>query len=125
MKKRKLRCKNINKEDLKTGDIIETREGNRYLILEMDNERFNKVAVRDSGFIVIDEYKENLIEGDSLFKELDIMKVYKPNRCITLCFLKEETNIEWTWERDKKDNELTKKIVSAITETLNEMLGEE
>ncbi len=115
----------MNKEDLKTGDIIETREGNRYLILEMDNERFNKVAVRDSGFIVIDEYKENLIEGDSLLKELDIMKVYKPNRCITLCFLKEETNIEWTWERDKKDNELTKKIVSAITETLNEMLGEE
>ena len=32
----------MNKEDLKTGDIIETREGNRYLILEMDNERFNK-----------------------------------------------------------------------------------
>lgn len=69
----------MNKEDLKTGDIVETREGNRYLVLEMNNERFNKIAVRDYGFIIIDEYEENLIDGSALFKELDIMKVYRPN----------------------------------------------
>lgn len=64
-------------KDLKTGMVIEIRNGERYLILRKDDGVL--YAVRNEDWFDIHEkgdYNSDLT--DSEFKEYDIMKIYEP-----------------------------------------------
>ena len=58
--------KNMTKKDLKERMVVETREGNRYLVCGTS-------IIRDKGYCNFSDYNENLT---SQFSSLDIVKVY-------------------------------------------------
>lgn len=97
------------KSDLKNGDVVETREGKRYIVLIGEFGNYNSIIVGESGFLILDNYKENLKIIDGSIK-YDIMKIYKPGRGPGLiidilingmCSTKVE---KWTWQRKKVRN---------------------
>lgn len=57
---------NMTKKDLKERMVVETREGNRYLVC-------GNSMIRDKGFCNFYDYTDNLTSG---FSSLDIVKVY-------------------------------------------------
>ena len=58
---------NFTKKDLKNGMVVETREGNRYMVV-------GDSLMRDVGYLPLSLYNDDLREdSDSKF---DIMKVY-------------------------------------------------
>ena len=57
---------NMTKKDLKERMVVETREGNRYLVCGTS-------IIRDKGYCNFSDYNENLT---SQFSSLDIVKVY-------------------------------------------------
>lgn len=57
---------NMTKKDLKERMVVETRNGNRYLVC-------GNSIIRDKGYCNFRDYNENLT---STFSELDIVKVY-------------------------------------------------
>ena len=78
--------KNMTKKDLKERMVVETREGNRYLVCGTS-------IIRDKGYYNFSDYHENLTSD---FKQLDIVKVYD-----TVSTLNDITNpnLELLWER--------------------------
>lgn len=60
----------MKRQDLENGMVVETRNGNRYLVCE-------DKLIRDVGFIYIDEYDENLCYDDMHKPDLDIVAVYQ------------------------------------------------
>ena len=82
----------MKKSDLKYGNVVETREGIKYLYHCKNSDKF--LNLDDDGFLWICDFDENLniIDCDN---GLDIMKVYKDYTCKELL-----------WER--KDPKITK-----------------
>ena len=71
----------MKKSDLKYGNVVETREGIKYLYHCKNSDKF--LNLDDDGFLWICDFDENLniIDCDN---ELDIMKVYKDYTCTEL-----------------------------------------
>ena len=78
----------MKKSDLEYGNVVETREGIKYLYHCKNSDKF--LNLDDDGFLWIFDFDENLniIDCDN---ELDIMKVYK-----------DYTLTELLWERKEK-----------------------
>ena len=78
----------MKKSDLKYGNVVETREGIKYLYHCKNSDKF--LNLDDDGFLWICDFDENLniIDCDN---GLDIMKVYK-----------DYTLTELLWERKEK-----------------------
>ena len=88
----------MKKSDLKYGNVVETREGIKYLYHWKNSDKFLNLDY--DGFLWIRNFDENLKCFDDLnelydLNELDIMKVYKDYTCKELL-----------WER--KDPKITK-----------------
>ena len=88
----------MKKSDLKYGNVVETREGIKYLYHWKTSDKFLNLDY--DGFLWIRNFDENLKCFDDLnelydLNELDIMKVYKDYTCKELL-----------WER--KDPKITK-----------------
>ena len=79
--------KNMTKKDLKERMVVETREGNRYLVC-------GNSIIRDKGYCNLYDYSENLTTE---FSSLDIVKVYEE-----VGTLEEITdpNLPLLWERN-------------------------
>ena len=58
---------NFTKKDLKNGMVVETREGNRYMVI-------GDRIMRDVGYIPLNLYTDDLREASN--SQFDIMKVY-------------------------------------------------
>ena len=78
----------MKKSDLRYGNVVETREGIKYLYHCKNSDKF--LNLDDDGFLWIRNFDENLKCIDDL-NELDIMKVYK-----------DYTLTELLWERKEK-----------------------
>ena len=78
----------MKKSDLKYGNVVETREGIKYLYHCKNSDKFLNLDY--DGFLWIRNFDENLKYIDDL-NELDIMKVYK-----------DYTLKELLWERKEK-----------------------
>ena len=81
----------MTKKDLKERMVVETRNGNRYLVC-------GNSIIRDKGYCNFRDYDENLTILD--FHELDIVKVYD-----VVSTLEEVTdpNLELLWERKEHE----------------------
>ena len=82
----------MKKSDLKYGNVVETREGIKYLYHCTNSDKF--LNLDDDGFLWIRNFDENLKDRNAL-NEFDIMKVYK-----------DYTLTELLWER-KDEPKLT------------------
>ena len=77
----------MKKSDLKYGNVVETREGIKYLYHCKNSDKF--LNLDDDGFLWICNFDENLniIDCDN---GLDIMKVYKDYTCKELLWERKE-----------------------------------
>ena len=77
----------MKKSDLKYGNVVETREGIKYLYHCKNSDKF--LNLDDDGFLWICDFDENLniIDCDN---GLDIMKVYKDYTCKELLWERKE-----------------------------------
>ena len=97
----------MKKSDLEYGNVVETREGIKYLYHCKNSDKFLNLD-RD-GFFLISDFDENLKFNDDDLNEFDIMKVYKDYTCKELL-----------WERKEKPK-LTEDEKYILKVSLNEM----
>ena len=95
----------MKKSDLKYGNVVETREGIKYLYHCTNSDKFLNLDF--DGFLWIRNFDENLKWIDDL-NEFDIMKVYKDYTCKELL-----------WER-KENPKLTEDEKAILKVLLNE-----
>lgn len=81
----------MTKKDLKNGMVVETREGERYLV-------HNNRIIRNDSYLYVNNYNEKLIDkdGDSQY---DIMKVYKSD-ALHLNNIFSDSRLELIWSRE-------------------------
>lgn len=92
--------KEFTKSDLKTGMIVETREGIKYVVL-LNACMFGDLIVNgnDLCWNGLSNYNDELIEHHG-YNELDIVKVYKPKHPYTIHTFEEDA-LELIWEREE------------------------
>ena len=81
----------MNKSDLKNGNVVELRNGDKLLLVQnIGLNEYKLIDLKGYGYTTLDMYCDDLtnLEG---FKNLDIMKVYK-----------DYTLTELLWERKEK-----------------------
>ena len=78
----------MKKSDLEYGNVVETREGIKYLYHCKNSDEF--LNLDDDGFLWIHDFDENLKCTDDV-NELDIMKVYKDYTLTELLWERKET----------------------------------
>ena len=83
----------MKKSDLEYGNVVETREGIKYLYHCKNSDRFLNLDY--NGYLWIRDFDKNLKSSDGL-NEFDIMKVYKDYTCKELL-----------WERKEEKPKLT------------------
>ena len=93
----------MKKSDLKYGNVVETRNGARYLYHCAISDKL--LHLESLGYVNLDNYNENLKFNNGNLNEFDIMKVYKDYTCKELL-----------WERKEKPqlNEDEKAILRNI-----------
>lgn len=101
----------MKKADLRTGMVVETRNGNKYLVMLNPDCEGKELINFDSGFMPLSRYNDNLMlkTGD---EEFDIMKVYSVEASI--CRLlrdKERMEFKLIWEREEETKEMTVKEI--------------
>ena len=79
---------NMTKKDLKERMVVETREGNRYLVC-------GNSMIRDKGYCNLYDYNENLLCEE--FPSLDIVKVYD---VVTTLSDITDPKLHLIWERE-------------------------
>ena len=77
----------MKKSDLKNGNVVETREGKKYLYHCKNSDKF--LNLDDNGFLRIRDFDKNLKSIYDL-NEFDIMKVYKDYTCKELLWERKE-----------------------------------
>lgn len=87
----------MTKKDLKTGMVVETNEGKRYLVLEE-----LKLLVGVNYHMEYETHEDDLTYHE---EHLTINKVYKPHGCSLESML--NTRTKPIWERKKEAKELT------------------
>lgn len=101
--------KEDNKIELKEGMIIECRNGNRYLLRQIDDEL---IGSSNTGYIGL-HYDKKLNENQYFIEDYDIMKVYASEAFI-LNSLFDDDYLECIWER----KETKKMTLAQISEAL-------
>lgn len=87
----------MNKSDLKVGMIVELRNKRLYMIHELDG---RLVLINASGWMDLEDYKENLLFFKEKLNKYDIVTVHKPDEPYQL------VNLHWydtpiIWKRDE------------------------
>lgn len=101
--------KEDNKMELKEGMIIECRNGNRYLLRQIDDEL---IGSSNTGYIGL-HYDKKLNENQYFIEDYDIMKVYA-SEAFVLNSLFDDQYLECIWER----KEPKKMTLAQISEAL-------
>lgn len=101
--------KEDNKMELKEGMIIECRNGNRYLLRQIDDEL---IGSSNTGYIGL-HYDKKLNENQYFIEDYDIMKVYT-SEAFVLNSLFDDDYLECIWER----KEPKKMTLAQISEAL-------
>lgn len=98
--------KQMTKKDLKSGMIVETRNGNTYMVLtNCDTLNYGKLdfcLIRDNGFMTSDTYSDNLNCQKS--EGHDIMEVFEPY-VTRYTYQMDKSNL--IWERPEPKETLT------------------
>lgn len=109
----------FTKDDLKTGMVVETRNGRRYLVLrgELPTSIYGiqgLMLINDTG-LMDNKYSNNLKYINANY---DIVKVYQANIC-GIKYIFDDENLTSLWERDDKADEINKTI-DTLTKQLEE-----
>lgn len=87
-------------KDLKTGMVVETRNGTKYLIVNQDGKLY---GIGMNGYMSLDgryPHKSDMTWPDD--SDLDIMKVFKPALRKFSIMLSDERNCIWNREKVRK-----------------------
>lgn len=112
----------MKKSDLRNGDIVKTREGNKYIVL-LNIEHFTKkegllINLMDGCYLRLSGYKEDLTWYDEEAKIFDIVSIcafdYVGDNLRQHGLTQVTAGYEWTWER----TEAKKMTVSEICKEL-------
>ena len=103
--------KEFTKADLKSGMVVEYRDGDRRLVID-------KYLIGKNAHYELSTYNENLEEG---YPRLTIMKVFKIRQRAILERILDDDNLELIWERE----EPKKMTVEEMRQKLEELTGEE
>ena len=106
----------MKKNDLKTGMMVECRNGNVYTVMLGTGVGCDNVLVRGNGWNSLDSYDNDLkcnTLGVSRNEEYDIMKVYKPTKEAQIGH-KEDCDLIWT-RREKFFKEDLKSGMTVVT----------
>lgn len=103
--------KEFTKADLKSGMVVEYRDGDRRLVID-------KYLIGKNAYYELSAYNENLEEG---YPRLTIMKVFKIRQRAILERILDDDNLELIWER----KEPKKMTVEEMRQKLEELTGEE
>lgn len=96
----------MKKNELKSGMIVEYRNGNRRLVVNDD-------LIGSSGAGFLSYYDDDLkYVGNDVYDVLDIIKVYKYKYCMRLNRLLEDDSLDLIWER--KEIKLTDKEIEIL-----------
>ena len=79
----------MKKSDLKYGNVVETRNGARYLYHCAISDKL--LHLESLGYVNLDNYNENLKFNNGNLNEFDIMKVYKDYTLTELLWERKET----------------------------------
>lgn len=93
-KVRKTENNQMKKSDLKNRMVVETRNGNRYMVVD-------NYLMRKSGYLMLSDYHDDLTMKHDFFhssRELDIMKIYEPSKKLDMDNVLRESII---WQRDE------------------------
>lgn len=99
----------MKKSDLRNGDIVKTREGNKYIVL-LNIEHFTKkegllINLMDGCYLRLSRYKEDLTWYDEEAKNFDIVSIcafdYVGDNLRQHGLTQITAGYKWTWERNK------------------------
>lgn len=83
----------MTKEDLKHGNVVETREGFRYFYINDKNNYYDGLLFNLDGKdfdLSINNYRDDLTCDHMVLHDLDVMKVYKDYTCQELLWERKE-----------------------------------
>lgn len=103
--------KEFTKADLKSGMVVECRDGDRRLVID-------KYLIGKNSHYELSPYNENL---EDEYPRLTIMKVFKIRQRAILERILDDDNLELIWER----KEPKKMTVEEMRQKLEELTGEE
>lgn len=88
----------MTKDDLKTGMVVETRDGNKYMVIrgEFNTTNYGEQSlmfIRPDGFNHNDVYADDLIH--TKYKDFDVVKIYAPPMRGFKDTLNDERNLIW------------------------------
>jgi hypothetical protein len=91
----------MTKNDLKVGYVVETKEGNLYMVMETQS---GKIFVRNEGFNWLSSYKDDLINQE--LSEFDVTRIYGFSYLPMESFKISKNNRPLLWKR-KEYKEMT------------------
>ena len=110
------KVKILKKSDLKQGALVQTRNGNVYILI---GKKF--VNLKDGGYMPLEKYNEDLLTCNFKY---DVMRVFNSSfEHEGYCYyIRSKHIVIWTWERKKEEpsKELT---VGEIEKILDKLLG--
>lgn len=97
----------MQKSDLKTGMVVQVRNGDKYLVLldNPDEPNMNLIGF-DGGFLQLVTYDDDMI-AQSKYRAFDIMSVYTLQSSIQNLLTKSHLQYKLLWERKKEIKEMT------------------
>ncbi len=98
----------MKKADLKTGMIVEVKNGNRYLVMLNQDYQNQELVNLKTGMIHLSFYDEDLTVKNYGISEWDIEKVYTMGSNIDMLFSRnKEDYFKLIWERESHPVEMT------------------
>lgn len=79
----------MNKDDLKYGNVVELRNGNKYLYNNIIN-KHQLINFNGIGYLDLESYNDNLSYKEEISSEFDIMKIYRDYTCEYLLWERKE-----------------------------------
>ena len=79
----------MNKDDLKYGNVVELRNGNKYLYNNIIN-KHQLINFNGIGYLDFESYNDNLSYKEEIYSEFDIMKIYRDYTCEYLLWERKE-----------------------------------
>jgi len=107
----------MKKSDLKTGMLVEKRNGTKSLVLK-DTEK-GDILISKDGWCELDDYDENLKFGLQSFSHMDIMKVYELDLQYKAATRYWDEYDKVLWERKEKEKPTLTDAEKAILESLD------
>lgn len=99
----------MTKSKLKTGMVVECRNGYRYMV-------FGDKLIRVSGQVELENYTNNL--NDTVDSDWDIVKVFEMINSCSFDRIFNDENLKLIWERGNNKKDKLKQLLKEILEEL-------